>query len=748
MTPQRAEEFLDTLSTPRPSGAGFGTWAYHGARVVVLLALVLLVSMLFPATSVPDFPVVEVGMVPESDIIAQVSFPLAKSDVELRQEREEAAASVPPIFTIDATAADSMLRSVRMFLGYVDSAATTGGSDLTVRNEMRDVLSAYGITPTDEFIALLRTDNNRRALQTSLERTIRNVLPGGVARTSDLEGLRASQLRITGGERDRLVDRDSVRTQANVYDAARGNIPWSAPAGLSDVQHLVLVRFFRPSLRLDAAATDTARARARAAVSTTKGEVLRGERILAAHEPVREDDAARVAAYREHLVSIGAMGEGSGSLARQAGASIINLALLSIFAGLLFFYRPGVYQDFRSVLLVALLMAMAITAAAVISRSDSPVELVPMAFPALVVAMLWDGRLALNMSLVLALLLGAQTPFLSLSSHLMLAIGGAAAALSVRVVRRRSQGLILGAFVAFCYALLALALGLLRGEVGAGVLESTAWGAVNGIGSALLALGFMPVFEAFTRITTDQTLLELADLNRPLLKRLSLEASGTYAHSINVANLAEAAARAIDANALLVRVGAYYHDVGKLAAPQYFIENQARGRNPHDQLDPGTSAALVRSHVLEGMRLAEQANLPEAVMEFIPEHHGTQKIVYFLDQARRRDENVDPAEFTYQGPRPQSRETAILMLADSIESAMKVLQDPTAERIRELVERIVAGKIAEGQLEDAPLTMRELSRIKQQFVTVLLGMYHHRIDYPTQQVPPPAPVAAAGRASP
>lgn len=748
MAAQRAEEFLDTLSVPRPTGAGLGTWLYHGARVVVVLALVLLTSLLFPATSVPDFPVVEVGMVAESDMIAQVSFPLPKSDAELRQEQEEAAASVPPIFTIDTTAADTMLQSVRTFLGYVDSAATTGGSDLTVRQEMREVLSSYGITPTDEFIALLRTENNRRALQTSLERTIRSVLPRGVARASDLEGLRAGQLRITGGERDQLVDRDSVRTQADLYDAARGNIPWSAPAGLSDIQHLVLVRFFRPSLRLDAAATDTARARARAAVPTTKGEVLRGERILSAHEPIREEDARRVAAYKEHLISIGALGEGSGTFARQVGAFIINLSLLSIFAGLMFFYRPTVYQDFRSVLLVALLMATTIAAAAVIAGSGAPFELVPMAFPALVIAMLWDGRMALNMSLVLALLLGAQTPFLSLSSHLMLAIGGAAAALSVRVVRRRAQGLILGAFVAFSYALLALALGLLRGEVGAGVFESAAWGTVNGIGSALLALGFMPLFEAFTRITTDQTLLELADLNRPLLKRLSLEASGTYAHSINVANLAEAAAHAIGANALLVRVGAYYHDVGKLAAPQYFIENQARGRNPHDQLDPGTSAALVRSHVLEGIRLAEQANLPEAVKQFIPEHHGTQKIAYFLEQARRRDESVDASEFTYQGPKPQSRETAILMLADSIESAMKVLQDPTAERIRELVDRIVAGKIAEGQLEEAPLTMRELSLIKQQFVSVLLGMYHHRIDYPTQQVPPPAPVAAAGRASP
>src|SRR5690606_35379946 len=186
------------------------------------------------------------------------------------------------------------------------------------------------------------------------------------------------------------------------------------------------------------------------------------------------------------------------------------------------------------------------------------------------------------------------------------------------------------------------------------------------------------------------TLLELADLNRPLLKRLSLEASGTYAHSINVANLAEAAGHAIGPTALLVRAGAYYHDVGKLAAPQYFIEHQARGRNPHDQLDPGTPAPLVRSHVLEGLRLAAQPHLPEAVTLCIPEHHGTQKIAYFLEQARRRDESVDASESTYQGPKPQSRETAILMLADSIESAMKVLQDPTAERIRELVDRIVA----------------------------------------------------------
>jgi hypothetical protein len=261
-------------------------------------------------------------------------------------------------------------------------------------------------------------------------------------------------------------------------------------------------------------------------------------------------------------------------------------------------------------------------------------------------------------------------------------------------------------------------------------------------------MGFLPLFEAFTRITTDQTLLELADLNRPLLKRLSLEAPGTYAHSINVANIAEAAAREIDANALLVRVGAYYHDVGKMVTPQYFIENQARGRNPHEQIDPRKSAQIVRGHVLEGMKLAEQAKVPESVRRFIPEHHGTQSIGFFYDQASqaRPDTELDPADFAYLGPKPQIKETAILMLADSVESAMKVLQEPTPERIRALVDRIVEAKISQGQLEDAPLTLREVSRIKEQFTAVLSGMYHHRIDYPaTREITtPPEPSRTAG----
>jgi putative nucleotidyltransferase with HDIG domain len=240
------------------------------------------------------------------------------------------------------------------------------------------------------------------------------------------------------------------------------------------------------------------------------------------------------------------------------------------------------------------------------------------------------------------------------------------------------------------------------------------------------------VAESVTRVTTNMTLQELADPKHPLLQRLALEAPGTYAHSISVANLAEAVCMAIGANALLARVGVYYHDIGKVVKPQYFIENQPKGRNPHDKLKPATSAAIVRSHVAEGLKLAEQHRLPDAVKAFIAQHHGTQPISFFLQQARESDPGarIDPREFAYLGPRPQTKEVAVVMLADSVESAARVLPDPTPERIRELVERIVGAKIAAGQLDQSPLTLREIHRAKDVLARALSSMYHHRVDYP------------------
>jgi cyclic-di-AMP phosphodiesterase PgpH len=728
----RLSDLLRALNS-RPVHAWPDAAIHHGFRVALLLGLVLLMQLLFPVAPVPDFPQLERGMVPQQDLIAEARFTIPKSDAELAQERAEAAAAVAPIFRYDPTAADTMVERVRRFIAHVDSAAVRGDSDMERREDVRTLLTAYGFPVSHEALDLLVDARNRIMLQQSLERAIRSELPQGVVSSSDFEDSPAQQWRLVREGMERLIARDSVRRQADLYARAAAALPPATPPGLADFQRLVVILFFEGSVQLDRARTEAAREQARQAVPTIKDEVLRGERVVAAHEPIRDREIERLNAYQQFMQQSGQLGEGSRM--PVIGMFILNLLLLSIFGALLLFYRPKVYHNLRHMLLLAALIGATAAAAAAVGRTSAPAELVPIAFPALIVAALWDGRMALNLALVLATLLSIQTPFLSMTSRVLLLLGGGAAALSVRVVNRRAQGLMLGGVIAGVYALASIGLGLLRGYEAGDVLTSVMWGAANGVASALIAMGFLPLFESWTRITTDQTLLELADLNRPLLKRLSLEASGTYAHSINVANLAEAAARAVNANPLLVRVGAYYHDVGKIKMPQYFIENQARGRNPHDQLDPRKSAQIVRAHVVEGVKLVEQAKLPDSVRMFVPEHHGTQTIGFFLDQARKAhpEAELNPADFAYGGPKPQSRETAILMLADSIESAAKVLQDPTPEKIRALVDRIVEGKIAERQLDEAPLTMRDIARAKEQFTSVLSGMYHHRIDYPASR---------------
>jgi hypothetical protein len=359
-------------------------------------------------------------------------------------------------------------------------------------------------------------------------------------------------------------------------------------------------------------------------------------------------------------------------------------------------------------------------------------ELIPVTIAAVVLSALFDQRISMIAAMVIATLIGGQSVFRGTNGLFINLVGGAVAAFSVRVVSRRNQTYLWILAIAAAYLTTAIAIGLTLDLPGHDIFVSAGYGALNAVVSVLVALLLLPMAESFTGIETDLTLLEWSDLNRPLMQRLSLEAPGTYAHTIAIANLAEAGARAIGANALLARVGAYYHDIGKIARPQYFVENQAKGRNPHDKLKPGTSAQIIRNHVREGLEMAEQHKLPRALRAFITEHHGTGAITYFLEKAKERAGTVpDLQEFSYPGPLPQTAETAVVMLADGIEAATRVLGDPTSEKIRDVVDHIVRQRIEQGQLREAPLTLKQLDIIKDEFTRVLTGMYHNRIDYPT-----------------
>jgi putative nucleotidyltransferase with HDIG domain len=704
---------------------------HHALRVALLLAVAIGVYLLFPGAQTADVPVLERGVVAREDVIAGVAFSVPKAPEELRREREEAARGVPPVFDYRPAAADSVVGGLRSFFAAVDAvlAAIPAGQEAQA---VRGALDAARIPSTLGAIEVLADPARRLQLRTAAEQAVRDLYPRGVAAASPgRAGVSAVRVRGLAGD-ERLLAADSLFTADQFYRAAQERLPADAGADAADLQRLLLIRYFRPSLAENEGLTADARARARAAVDSVQERVLAGQRIVGAREQVGEREVERLRAYQTALQGQRVDNPGARGVLRVLGAVLFNALLLMIVGALLRIVRPSIYQDDRSILFLGFLVLAVAAIASPIGRYELPPELIPIPFATLLAAVLWGGRLALVLALVLALLLGGQQPFVGLTVPFEAAVAGAAAAFGLRMAQRRLQAWGLIVLIALAYAAAVLAVGLMRargmGEIGL----SMVWGAVNATASTLLAIGFLPLAEWFTRVTTNQTLMELADPKHPLLQRLSLEAPGTYAHTISVANLAEAVCNAIGANALLARVGVYYHDVGKISKPLYFIENQPRGRNPHDKLKPAMSAAVVRSHVVEGLRLANEYRLPQAVKDFIAQHHGTQTISFFLDQARAADPDarLNPADFQYGGPRPQTRETAVAMISDSVESAARVLSDPSPPRIRELVDRIVDAKIAAGQLDESPMTLREISRAKEVLAKVLSGMYHQRLDYP------------------
>ncbi|HEU0012234.1 MAG TPA: HDIG domain-containing protein [Longimicrobium sp.] len=728
-TPDRRAAPRDPAQPPA-EGAG---WAFHGLRAAVLLGVAVGVHLLFPVAQTADVPVLEPGVVAREDVVAGLAFNVRKTPEELRRAQEEAARGVPPSLRYDPAAADSVLGGLARFFATVDQRV--GAAPLGQQQEaVRAALAGAGVPSTIGFIEVLVDPARRQQLHAATERAVLRLFPRGVAASApERSGVSALRVRgVVGGER--LLPADSLFTADRFYREAQAALPAELGVDAAELQRLLLVRWFRPSLVEDQQETAAARARAAAAVDSVAERVLAGQKIVGAREQVGPREVERLRAYQAALQAQGGDGDGGRRALRIAGAVLFNVLLLLIIGALLRLVRPRIYRDTRAVLFLAALILGVAAVASPIARFGLPPELIPVPFAALMAAVLWGGRLALVFALVLALLLGGQQPFVGLTVPFEAAVAGAAAAYGLRLAQRRLQAWALIAVVAGAYAAAALAMGLLLARGAGEIAWAALWGTANAIASTLLAIGFLPLAEWFTRVTSNQTLMELADPKHPLLKRLAMEAPGTYAHTISVANLAEAVCNAIGANALLARVGVYYHDIGKITKPQYFIENQPRGRNPHDRLKPATSAAVVRSHVQEGLRLAAEHRLPQSVRDFITQHHGTQPISFFLELARKADPDgkLNPAEFAYAGPKPQTRETAVVMMSDAVESAARVLNDPSPERIRELVDRIVGSKVASGQLDECPLTLRDIHVAREVLARVLNGMYHQRLDYPVQ----------------
>ena len=295
--------------------------------------------------------------------------------------------------------------------------------------------------------------------------------------------------------------------------------------------------------------------------------------------------------------------------------------------------------------------------------------------------------------------------------------------------------------VAVAYAFAIGAMGLVDGARWDTLIRRMAWGVVAGFGSVLLVTLLLPLLESLFSVTTDITLLELADLNRPILRKLMLEAPGTYHHSLVVGSLSEAGAEAVGGNPLLARVAAYYHDIGKIDKAEYYVENQSSARSRHEKLSPTMSCLIIEAHVREGAEIARRQKLPKAILNGILEHHGTTLMSFFYHKAHQADPNVEERDFRYPGPKPRSKETAVLMLADAVEAAARSLTEPTPSRIRGVVTRILDARVEDGQLDESPITFEDLAKIRESFIPILTALFHARVHYPGA----PASESAPGR---
>ncbi len=489
----------------------------------------------------------------------------------------------------------------------------------------------------------------------------------------------------------------------------------------------------RPNMLIDEEITEANRQKARDAVETqvrVKGEVI-----------VREGDIVTRSQY-QMVSSLGLISENGYDFWLIGGVALLVLVLFGGIIAYMYVFERPLLSDMKTLLLIGLINVLVVCLSLLLRQIS--VYFMPVSLGVFLITQLIKPRLALiiniSQAVMVSLLASTGNSMFTMAMFSVITSSVVSSSIVVAVMRRRQARtgtLIAGVLIAAANVATTFAIGFISSTSLNAVAYNALWSGASGLLSAVLCIGIQPLLEWMFNLVTTSKLMELSSPNQPLLRRLMIEAPGTYHHSMVVANLAEAACSAVGANALLARVGAYYHDVGKLMRPMYFTENQ-RGDNPHDRTDPKVSSAILTAHTREGVQLAKKAHLPAAIQSIITQHHGTTPTLYFYAKAQKQygEEAVDIADFRYGGPKPQTKEAAIVMLADTLEAASRSMSNPTREKLYELIQKLVRGKLDDGQLDECPLTIRELSVCTDAFLNAMSGAFHQRIEYPDVKIPP------------
>ncbi|MEZ5195319.1 MAG: HDIG domain-containing protein [Bacteroidales bacterium] len=492
----------------------------------------------------------------------------------------------------------------------------------------------------------------------------------------------------------------------------------------------VLENSIAQTIKYDPVITDKEKAALIDKISITRGMLQKGELIISKGELVTNEKFQELESLRlDYEAKLGSSYKHAGILVGQI--ILLSVSMVSLYLFLLFF-RTDIFNENKKVVLILILILFMVIATALVVKFDaSYLYLLPVCLIPIIVGVFTDTRLALFSHLITIIITGLIVPN-SYEFVFLQLFAGIVTILSIVKLERRSQFFLTSFMIFMTYSVIYLGMTLIK----EGTLEGIKYSYFGLFaGSAILTLFSYPiifVFEKIFGLITDVTLLELSNTNNKLLRELALRAPGTFQHSMQMANLAEEAIYEIGGNPLLVRTGAMYHDIGKMNDPLYFIENQSTGINPHDELTYEESAGVIIDHIIGGIEKAKKYKLPEQIIDFIRTHHGTRRTEYFYTLAKREnpDEQVDESLYTYHGPEPFSKETAVLMMADTVEAASRSLKKPDEESIGKLVESVIDKQMENRQFDNANITLRDIKKIKKVFKKKLMNIYHLRIEYP------------------
>jgi len=669
--------------------------------VIFSFALMLVLGM----SVMPEQVNVQEGQPSPKDFEAPRNITF-ESQVLTSIKRQEAADKVEDIYRTEENVLLQIQEDINAHFSIVQNTRNNEDIEIDEKRELLKSELGFGLEDKAYNEILSMSDSQLERIQNEINQIVRQYMLPGVL-TADIE---LTKKNIQG-----------AITLLNVDPASKGFLT-----------AILEYTEFRGNRIYDPISTNELREKAVERVEPVIVQLTKNQKIVGKGEIITTE-------HLEALERLGVLTSSSTAL------PLLGVVLLvSIFCGsiimYLYQYRPNILENESLIVLLGLLVISTLLISNAVTSINIGINAefstlvayaAPVAAGSMLIAILFDGKFSMFITTLLAILIGIMNG-LELQFALVAFVGGATGIYSVSKLSQRSDLVKASIYIVGANVITILALGLMLNYSLPMVSISILLGITNGILSSVLTIGTLPFWETAFKITTSVKLLELSNPNQPLLRRLLLEAPGTYHHSVVVGNMAEAAADAVGADTLLTRVGANYHDIGKVKRPYFFIENQLTRENPHDKLAPTLSTLIITAHIKDGIELAKEHGLPESIIEIICQHHGKSVISFFYHKAKEgsQGEVCQEDDFRYDNPKPRTKEAAIVMLADSIEAGVRSIQKPTPNKIETFVTKVIKDKLEDGQLGECDLTFKELDIIAQSFVKILTGIFHSRIEYP------------------